>query len=129
MTLLRRPDPVAATLEGLGIAKAAAARLSRSGTLLDLDAGSTLCEEGERGTQAFLILEGTADVLTAGGVVTVGPGDVVGEQATLDPRRTRNATVVAHTPLVVLVFDVRTYRAIAEDVALRDRLVPQRTAA
>jgi CRP-like cAMP-binding protein len=100
MTFLRHADPVALKLEGLGIAKAAASRLSRSGTLLDLAAGTT-----------------------------VGPGAVVGEVATLDPHRTRNATVVAHTPLVVLVFDVRTFRSIAQDEDLRDRLAPLRTAA
>lgn len=129
MTFLRHADPVVLTLEALGVDKAAASRLSQSGTLLDIPAGTTLCEKGERGTQAFFLVDGEAHVLTDDGVVSVGAGSVVGEQATLDPHRTRNATVVAHTPLVVLVFDVRTYRSIAEDDALRDRLAPVRTAA
>ena len=129
MALLRRPDPVAAQLVELGIAPVGAGRLSRNGTLLDVRADTILCEEGERGTQAFLLLEGEAHVRTADGVIPVGPGSVIGELATLDPHRTRNATVVAHTPLVVLAFDVRTYRDMARDDDLHEHLAPERTAA
>ena len=129
MAILRRPDPIAVQLAGLGIARGAAARLSQSDTLVDLPAGTTLCEEGERGTQAFLLLEGEAHVLTADAVIPVGAGAVIGELATLDPSRTRNATVVAATPVSVLVFDVRTFRAMAQDQALHERLAPQRAAA
>lgn len=125
----RRIDPIAGELEALGLEAAAARRLSMAGTLLDLKEGTTLCEQGERGTQAFFILEGHCQVLTETGVVTVGPGDVVGELATLDPDRTRNATVVAASPLVVLVFDPRTFRSIADEADLRPTLVPERAAA
>ena len=99
------------------------------GTLLHLDAGSVLCEEGERGTQAFLLLEGEADVCLADETVRVEAGAVVGELATLDHRRTRNATVVAAGPVEVLVYDVATYRSLAALDDLRDRLAPVRTAA
>lgn len=129
MALSRRLDPVAAQLVDLGIARPAATRLSQNGTLLDLPAGTTLCEEGERGTQAFLLLDGEVDVRTADAVISVGPGAVIGERATLDPSCTRNATVVATTPVAVLVFDVRTYRAMAQDHELQDRLAPERAAA
>ena len=71
-------------------------------------------KEGERGTQAFLLLEGQAEVHLADEQVMVGAGDVVGELATLDPHRRRNVTVVAAGPIKVLVYDVRTYRALAQ---------------
>lgn len=111
------------------MSRASAALLSRNGTLLDLRAGTTLCTEGERGLEAFLVLDGEADVLTRDGVVKVGPGAVIGELATLDPSRTRNATVVAHTDVVVLVFDVRTFRSLAAKADLRTHLAPERAAA
>lgn len=127
--VIRHHDSIADRLETLGLTRRAASRLSHSGTLLDLGAGTTLCHEGERGTQAFLLIDGQAEVLTPAETVAVGPGAVVGELATLDPHRTRNATVVATTPLRVLVFDVRTYRSLAERDDLRARLAPERSAA
>ncbi len=125
----RRVDVVAHRLEDLGFPKDAARRLSASGTLLHLDAASVLCREGERGTQAFLLLRGEAHVQLADVTVVVRPGEVIGELATLDPHRLRNATVVAAGPVEVLVYDVATYRSLAQLDDLRSRLVPERTAA
>ena len=124
----RHQDPIAARLRDLDLPRVAADRLSRGGTLIELAAGTTLCEEGERGTQAFLLLEGQAEVLLPDAVVLVGPGDVVGEIATLDQHRTRNATVRAATDVLVLVYDPATYRNLARDEGLRDRLAPPRAA-
>jgi CRP-like cAMP-binding protein len=126
---LRRLDQVALRLEELGFPRDAARRLSATGTLLHLDAGYILCREGERGTQAFLLLEGEAEVQVGGQSVLIGEGEVVGELATLDPHRRRNATVLANGPVEVLVFDVKTYRSLAQVDDLRSRLVPVRAAA
>jgi CRP-like cAMP-binding protein len=125
----RRIDRVAHRIQELGFPARPARRLSMEGTLLHLDAGSVLCEEGERGTQAFLLLDGEVDVQLRDATLRVGAGAVIGELATLDHRRTRNATVVAAGPVEVLVYDVATYRALAEDADLRTRLAPERTAA
>ena len=125
----RRVDVVAQRLEDLGFPKEAARRLSSGGTLLHLDAGSVLCREGERGTQAFLLLRGEAHVLLDGDRVTATAGDVIGELATLDPHRLRNATVEAAGPVEVLVYDVATYRSLAQVDDLRSRLAPDRVAA
>ena len=126
----RRNDPVADRLGALGLNPFPAQRLSQSGTLLDLPAGTRLCTEGERGTQAFLLLEGRAEVRLADGrTIEIGPGAVVGEQATLDVKRPRNATVEAIDPVALLVFDVATFRSLADDQELRPLLVPERTAA
>jgi CRP-like cAMP-binding protein len=124
----RRIDQVAHRLEALGFPRVAAHRLSVAGTLLHLDAGSVLCHEGERGMQAFLILCGEVEVSLVDERVLVGAGEVVGELATLDPKRTRNATVTAAGPIEVLVYDVGTYRSLAKLDDLRRRLAP-RTAA
>lgn len=70
------------------------------------DAGETIVEEGDYGDTAYIILEGTADVLVespAGQqhVATVREHDFVGEIAILiDVPRT--ATVRASTPVVAL---------------------------
>lgn len=126
---LRPIDPIADQLRDLGASRAAAERLSRNGTLLELPADSTLCRRGERGTQAFLLLTGEVAVHTDAGVIAVGAGEVIGEMATLDPNRTRNATVTATTDLTVLVFDVVVFRSLAREEQLRERLVPERAAA
>ena len=126
---LRRLDQVAHRLEELGFPRDAARRLSAAGTLLHLDAGYVLCREGERGTQAFLLLEGETEVRFGDESVLVGAGEVVGELATLDPHRRRNATVLANGPVEVLVYDVKTYRSLAKVDDLRSRLVPARAAA
>lgn len=120
----RRPDRTSRHLTDLGLPDAD--RLAAVGTPLDLAAGTTLVRQGERGTQAFLLLDGTAQVLTSEGVVTVGPGAVVGERATLDHRCTRNATVIAQTDVSVLVYDARTYRGLVDSEALRPHLAPTR---
>src|SRR5262245_18936880 len=125
----RRIERVAQRLEVLGFEPEPARRLSMGGTLLHLDAGSVLCEEGERGTQAFLLLEGQVDVQLGDTTLRIDAGAVIGELATLDHRRTRNATVVSAGPIEVLVYDVATYRALAEDDELHSRLAPERTAA
>lgn len=129
MAWFRTTDPVVTRLVDLGLEAGPARELSLRGTLLDLAAGTTLCAEGERGTQAFLLIEGEAKVMTDQGVIAVGPGAVVGEIATLNPAKPRNATVVAATDVLVLVFDVQTYRAMARKAELRPTLVPERLAA
>jgi voltage-gated potassium channel len=122
----KRHDPLADRLQALGASSVAAERLVRAGTPLDLPAGTTLCQRGERGLQAFLLLEGEAEVGTPIGPVRIGPGAVIGEIATLDRTRQRNATVVTATPVSLLVFDVAAFRSLAADEDLRDLLAPRR---
>lgn len=69
--------------------------------------GEHLCEQGEEGDSAYIILEGAADVVVATErgkrtVATVGAHDIVGEIAILcDVPRT--ATLVATTELEALI--------------------------
>jgi CRP-like cAMP-binding protein len=125
----RRRDPITQLLRSFGISRASAERLARTGTIVVLPAGTPLCREGERGREAFVVLDGEAVVLLGDHTVTVGAGAVVGELAALDPRRVRNATVVARSEVRALVFDVRTFSALADQPELRPILRPERLAA
>ncbi len=93
-------------------------------------AGTALMTEGEFGHEAFLIVEGRADVLIQGEkVAEVGPGEFVGEMAMLD-HRPRSATVVAQTPMTVLIIgpgefdEFASHRVVARELTkeLTDRL-------
>jgi CRP/FNR family transcriptional regulator, cyclic AMP receptor protein len=74
---------------------------------LEFMPGEAICEQGEQGDAAFIVLDGEADVVVQSGgqgptkVATVGKHDIVGEIAILcDVPRT--ATVRATTPLSAL---------------------------
>ena len=88
--------------------------LAASADETDLPAGHVLMWEGDPGAEAFLVLEGRAEVAVAGEVIaTVGPGQTVGEMALIDSRP-RTATVVATTPLRVLVVGRRHLSALLD---------------
>jgi CRP/FNR family transcriptional regulator, cyclic AMP receptor protein len=73
---------------------------------LEFMPGEAICEQGEHGDAAYIVLDGEADVVVQSGqgptkVATVGKHDIVGEIAILcDVPRT--ATVRATTPLSAL---------------------------
>jgi CRP/FNR family transcriptional regulator, cyclic AMP receptor protein len=82
--------------------------------------GDVLIEEGDLPTEVYLIETGTVDVTHAEQLIaTLGPGDVVGEIALLDPQR-RTATVTARSP-------VRTVALSVEDFASMDGEMPEIT--
>jgi CRP-like cAMP-binding protein len=73
---------------------------------LDVDVGTTLTAEGDFGYALFAVVSGSADVYKNGSQIrTLGPGDVFGEIAVLFGGR-RTATVVATTPMrLVMLFN------------------------
>jgi len=82
---------------------------------MELPAGRVLCEQGSTGREAFIIIEGTAEVTRNGQQVAIaGPGTCVGELALLD-HGLRTATVTAQTDLRVLVLGVREFAAILDE--------------
>jgi CRP-like cAMP-binding protein len=85
---------------------------------LDVEAGTTLAEEGEFGYAMFAVTEGSADVFKDGELIrTLGPGDVFGEIAVFYGG-VRTATVVATTPMkLVMLFNA--------ELARLDREVPE----
>jgi CRP/FNR family transcriptional regulator, cyclic AMP receptor protein len=79
-------------------------------------AGKVLVNEGETGHEFFVILDGTARVTRRGKrVATLGPGSAFGELALLD-RAPRNATVVAETPMELVVLGQREFAGIIDEV-------------
>jgi CRP-like cAMP-binding protein len=65
--------------------------------------GAAMVRQGTRGETLFLLTDGTAKVARGGRTVAkLSPGDFFGEIAVLD-RRPRTASVVAASPVKVLV--------------------------
>jgi len=81
-----------------------------------IDAGQDIMREGGPSTECYVLLAGTALAKRGGRkVATVGPGDIVGELGMLlDQRRT--ATVVAQTPVEVLVLDRGSLQQLIEQI-------------
>jgi CRP/FNR family transcriptional regulator, cyclic AMP receptor protein len=76
---------------------------------VDLRAGKVLIQEGERGREFFVIIEGEVEVRRKGRkLATLGPGNFVGEMALL-AKSPRTATVTALTPVDVLVITDRAF--------------------
>jgi CRP-like cAMP-binding protein len=83
---------------------------------IQVPAGKVLCSEGEMGNQYFVILSGTARVSRRGRkVASLGPGRGFGELSLLD-KHPRNATVVAETPMEVVVLGQREFAGLVDDV-------------
>jgi len=79
-------------------------------------AGKVLVNEGETGHEFFVILDGTARVTRRGKrVATLGPGSAFGELALLD-KAPRNATVIAETPMELVVLGQREFAGIIDEV-------------
>jgi CRP-like cAMP-binding protein len=76
--------------------------------------GRVLCEQGQTGREAFVIVSGKARVLRNGRkVASIGPGTTFGELALLD-RAPRNATVIADTDMELLVLGQREFMKIVD---------------
>jgi CRP/FNR family transcriptional regulator, cyclic AMP receptor protein len=83
---------------------------------LTIDTGKVLVREGEAGHEAFVIMEGSATVTRKGETIAqLGVGDVVGELAPLTGGN-RTATVVADTPMELLVIGQREFAGLLDEV-------------
>ena len=79
---------------------------------VDVDAGTVLAREGKLAYEFFAIREGTADVTLDGRhAAALGPGDFFGEIGLLAGER-RVATVVATSPMRLVVLTGSQLRAI-----------------
>jgi voltage-gated potassium channel len=89
-------------------------RIDRLGTPLTVRPGRTLIREGAIGRECFVTLDGLAVAACSGRTVGEIPaGSIAGEIALLD-RTTRTATVVADTPMELLVLDSREFSELLE---------------
>ncbi len=78
-------------------------RAGRRPRVLRLRTGERLTEQGEAGSELFLLLNGVLAVEVDGRkVAEVGPGALLGERALLEQGR-RTATLRAQTPATVAV--------------------------
>jgi voltage-gated potassium channel len=76
--------------------------------------GERLTEEGRRGREFFVLVDGAVDVTRAGKkLADLGPGDWFGEIAILT-YKPRTTTVTATTPVRLLVIDDRSFRRLVE---------------
>ena len=88
--------------------------LARTAQIESRAPGAELVTEGNTGTHAYVILQGTCRVIRKGRKVgKVGAGGVVGELSMLNPAP-RNAAVEAETPLEVAIFGRREFLALID---------------
>ena len=84
--------------------------------VFDVGANTVLTRAGEPGDEFFLLLDGTARVVvSAEKHVAVHPGEFFGEMSLLDGGP-RSATVVADTPIRLLVITRRHFSELLKDV-------------
>ena len=106
-------------------------RIAQWADEIEVPAGKQLAGEGELAYEFFVILDGAAEVTHDGErVAELGPNDFFGEIGLLETER-RTASVVAETPLRVIVMFQREFKqmerempAVAERIraAIRARL-------
>jgi CRP/FNR family transcriptional regulator, cyclic AMP receptor protein len=90
-------------------------QIARLADEIDVEEGRVLITEGETGHEAFVIVEGTASVSRDGKeVARLGPSDPFGEMALID-KKPRNATVVAASPMKVLVIGKREFAGLMQE--------------
>jgi CRP/FNR family transcriptional regulator, cyclic AMP receptor protein len=91
-------------------------KIAKASDEIDVPTGKMLVEQGTRGREAFVVIEGSATVKRNGRkVATIGPGDHFGELALLDGGP-RTATIVADTPMRVLVIGQREFAGVIDEV-------------
>jgi CRP/FNR family transcriptional regulator, cyclic AMP receptor protein len=97
-----------------GLSRKQLARLAQLSDDLDLPPGAVLCQEGSRGREFFVIIDGEAKVTKRGRrVATLGPGDFFGEIALLE-RVQRTATVTAATQLRFFVISDTAFSSVLD---------------
>jgi CRP-like cAMP-binding protein len=99
--------------------------LARLADEVDVPAGYELTRQGGYAREFFVVVSGTADVHRDGEPVgALEPGDFFGEVGLLSPRWERTATVVASSPMRLLVLARAQFRELlfaAPTVAARIR--------
>jgi len=120
----RHTDPLGELELFDGATPAEVATARQQLTLLAVDAGTVLIQEGRFGMEFLIIADGHATVEIGGRVVaTLGRGDFVGEMSLLG-RGPRSATVRAATPLTFYVANASEFSALLDATpSVRERIV------
>jgi CRP/FNR family transcriptional regulator, cyclic AMP receptor protein len=89
--------------------------IARLSEVVEVPAGSVLARRGDPGDEFFMILDGSAHVeVSPRKRSTLGPGTYFGEMSLLDGGP-RSATVIADTPLRVLVIKRRDFSTLLRE--------------
>jgi CRP/FNR family cyclic AMP-dependent transcriptional regulator len=86
--------------------------------------GAVLTRKGQHGLEAFVIVDGKARVEVGGKkIAELGPGDFIGELSLIDGKP-RTATVVAQTPMTLMVVRRRDFKFLRDSVpGLQEKLI------
>ena len=96
-------------------------KIAKASDELQVDAGKVLVEQGDTGRECYIVLTGEAAVRRSNRkVATVGAGATIGELSLLD-HGPRTATVVAETPMTLLVLSSRQFAGVLEEVPSMSR--------
>jgi CRP-like cAMP-binding protein len=114
-----RRDPYLEHLAGVPLFAACTQKdlrlVAQLADVLTVPAGEVLIKEGGIGREFFVILEGTARVSRKSRkIADLGPGEFFGEYALL-ASVPRNATVVAQTPMELLVVEQRAFNGLLDE--------------
>jgi CRP/FNR family transcriptional regulator, cyclic AMP receptor protein len=83
---------------------------------VEAEQGAEIMDQGRPGLECYVILDGTAGVYVSGEhIATLEAGSMVGEMALID-HRPRSATVVAQTPMRLLAFDAKAFKALLDEM-------------
>jgi CRP/FNR family transcriptional regulator, cyclic AMP receptor protein len=84
--------------------------VARHADEIEVEAGTVIAREGERGHELFVIVGGTATVTRHGETLaTLRKGDFVGEMSLLDGKPRSASVVAADEPLSLLVISAREF--------------------
>jgi CRP/FNR family transcriptional regulator, cyclic AMP receptor protein len=91
-------------------------KIAKASDEITVPDGHVICDQGQVGREAYVIMSGSATVRRNGKkVASLGPGSVVGELSLLD-RGPRTATVTADGPTELLVIDQRHFAGVIDEV-------------
>lgn len=91
-------------------------KIARAADEITVDEGREIVTQGATGHEAFIIIDGTARVVRNDQeIATMGPGDYFGELALLDGGP-RTASVVATSPMTLLVLGQREFAGLIDEV-------------
>jgi CRP/FNR family cyclic AMP-dependent transcriptional regulator len=98
-------------------------RLAELGEPVDAEAGAVIIDQGDVGTECYIVLEGDAGIFHSGEhIATIGPGAVVGEMALIG-HKPRNATVKAQTLMRLLAFDIKRFRKLLDEMPVAQKYI------
>jgi CRP/FNR family transcriptional regulator, cyclic AMP receptor protein len=98
-----------------GLSRKEVVRLARLSDDVEVPADRVLCEDGDRGREFFVLVEGMVDVARNGKrVATLGAGDFAGEISLLEPTP-RTATVTVRTPLRFFVLTPKDFQQMLDE--------------